>query len=347
MRKILTTLMLLLGLLALGPLAMPAAAQQQDQQLPPEVQQLLDSLRPQHGQITISEADATLDLGDQYDFYGPDDARRILVDLWGNHPDEASDVLGLVMPAGASPISDSWAAVVTYEDTGWVSNDDADDADYDDLMEQMQDASADINEQRRGQGYPGVEIIGWAQAPHYDAASHSVVWARELQFDGEQVRTLNYDLRTLGRRGVLSLNLVSTMPQLAGIQTAAADFATHASFNPGARYEDYDESTDRAAGYGIAGLVAGGAGLALAKKAGILALLLKFIKPILIGIVVFFGAFWRKVKSMFGFSSPPAEDWQDYEDQAPEAPADPPDASLPEDGRGVDLPGSDRPPPGP
>ena len=58
--------------------------------------------------------------------------------------------------------------------------------------------------------------------------------------------------------------------------------------------------TDEAAGYGIAGLVAGGVGLAVAKKAGLLVLLLKFIKPILLGLVVLFGAFRGRIMRLFG-----------------------------------------------
>ncbi|WP_158586739.1 DUF2167 domain-containing protein [Aurantiacibacter zhengii] len=279
-------------------------------ELPPEVQQMLDSLQPQRGTVEIAAADATLDLGDQYDFYAADDARTILVNLWGNHPDEATGVLGLVMPAGASPLSDAWGAVVTYEATGFVSDEDAADADYNELMDAMREGSVELNEERRAQGYPGVDILGWAQSPAYDAGTHSVIWARELDFDDTDVNTLNYDLRTLGRSGVLSINLISSMPNLAEIQTAANDFASHAAFNPGARYSDYQEGDPRA-GYGIAGLVAGGAGLAVAKKAGVLAVLLKFIKPILLGAVVLFGAFAGRIKRFFVGEEPHEEYYEE------------------------------------
>jgi uncharacterized membrane-anchored protein len=322
MKRLLAALLLLFAMLAA-----PLAAQPP---LDPAAQRFVDSLHPRSGSIAIPEARATLELGEDYLFYGPEDAAAILVQAWGNPPEAAEGVLGLVMPAGTTPLSDTWGAVVTYEDTGYVSDDDAAEADYDQILADLKDASAASNEERRAAGFAGVEVVGWAQSPHYDKASHSVVWARNLKFGGEAVNSLNYDIRALGRSGVLSLNLVSTMPQLADIRVAAADFANHARFDPGARYEDFDASIDREAEYGIGGLVAAGVGVAAAKKLGLLALLVKFLKPILIGIAVLFAAFWKKIRRLFG-KDDAAEDaeWNAY---AGEEEAAVPEA-VPEDGR--------------
>jgi uncharacterized membrane-anchored protein len=86
----------------------PVAAQSPDSgELPPEVTALLDNLKPVSGKIAVPAARATLDLGEDYIFYNPQDARAIIVDLWGNPPQSAEGVLGLVMPKGSSPISDA------------------------------------------------------------------------------------------------------------------------------------------------------------------------------------------------------------------------------------------------
>jgi len=277
--------------------APPVSAQEQ---LPEAETAFVDQLSPQTGRIAIPQAQATLDLGEKYLFYGPEDAERILVEAWGNPPEEASGVLGLVMPSGTTPFSDAWGAVVTFEASGYVEDDDARDADYDAMMAQMQEAAITANEERRAAGFSAVNIVGWAQVPRYDSVAHSVVWARELAFEGEGVNSLNYDLRTLGRTGVLSINLVATMPELGKIRTVADDFAQLAAFDQGARYDDFNAATDESAGYGIAGLVAGGAGLAVAKKLGVLAILLKFIKPILFGLIVLLGAFGGRIRRWFG-----------------------------------------------
>lgn len=305
MRRLLAGMLLLFAMFA-APLAAQAP-------LDPATQQFLDSLNPRTGSIPIPEARATLELGEEYLFYGPEDAAAILVQAWGNPPESAQGVLGLVMPAGTTPLSDSWGAVVTYEDTGYVSDDDAAEADYDQILADLKEASAASNEERRAAGFQTVNVIGWAQTPRYDKSSHSVVWARNLKFEGESVNTLNYDIRALGRSGVLSLNLISTMPDLANIRVAANDFAGLAQFDPGARYEDFDAAVDRKAEYGIGGLVAAGVGLATAKKLGLFAILAKFLKPILIGLAVLFFALWGRIKRLFGWNDTVEdEEWNAY-----------------------------------
>lgn len=261
---------------------------------------IVEALRPRRGEVTIGAAQATLDLGTAYDFYDAADARRILTDLWGNPPEASSDVLGLVLPAGASPLSDSWGAAVSYEPTGYVSDDDAQSADYDELLEQMQAGESENNAQREQAGYPAMNLVGWAERPTYDAARHSVIWAQNIRFADSTRNTLNYDVRMLGRRGVLSLNLISTMDQLPEVKRAAAAFASHAQFNAGSTYADYDSSTDATAEYGVGGLVAAGVGVAAAQKLGIFALILKFGKFILIGVIALAVAFRSKIAGLFG-----------------------------------------------
>ena len=286
-------------------LAAPIAAQEAaPEELPPEIVALLERLDPKSGEVSLPAANATLDLGEDYIFYDADDAREILTVFWGNPPETVQNALGLVMPAGSSPLSDEWGAVVSFEQTGYVSDDDAQDTDYDELLASLQEGTQQANTARLEAGYPAITLMGWAESPVYDRSTHSVVWAQDLAFSGSDVNTLNYDVRTLGRYGVLSLNLVSAMPELPEIREAAKDFAMHASFDEGARYQDFDPSTDSNADYGIAGLIAGGAGAAaLAKKTGFLAVVLAFLakfgKFIAIGAVVLFGALWAPIKRFF------------------------------------------------
>ena len=299
--------LLLAGLIAATPITLTA----QTPAPKVNVEQLAKKLKPQRGRITLGEAKATLDLGTAYDFYGPADARKILVDIWGNPTDAGEGVLGLVMLAGKSPLKDNWAAVITYEPSGYVSDDDAATTDYAALLKQMQDGEAESNQQRQSQGYPGIHVVGWAEQPNYDKASHAVIWARDLKFTDTSVDSLNYDVRTLGRSGVLSLNLISSMPRLAEVKAAAHEFAGHASFDPGARYADFDPDLDKQAEYGVGGLVAAGAGVVIAKKLGLLAIFGKFFasffKPILIGIVALFAAMKNRILSLFGRKTDPLE----------------------------------------
>lgn len=286
---------------------------------PPEVVRLLENLKPVSGRVAIPEARTTLDLGETYDFYASAEAQTILVDLWGNPPEAVSNVLGLVMLKGASPFSDAWGAVVTFEETGYVSDDDAATTDYDQLLSDLQEGTSAENETRREQGYPEIQLVGWAESPQYSSATHTVIWAQNLSFSNADVNTLNYDVRILGRYGVLSLNLVSSMDKLDEVRGAAQAFAAHASFDDGARYKDFDPATDAKADYGIAGLIAAGAGAAAAKKLGLFGaigvFIVKFIKPILIGVALFGAGLFQAIKSRFGRSKP-EESYEDYASDA-------------------------------
>ncbi|WP_343520675.1 DUF2167 domain-containing protein [Sphingomonas sp.] len=271
-----------------------------DEKLPAEAKTFLRGLHPQSGDVRIAAAKAVLHLGDRYYFLPADEAKRVLTQLWGNPPEVVSDVLGLVMEKGKSPTDDAWGAVITYRDTGYVSDEDATTQDYDAVLASLKEGEAAENEQRKAAGFPTLSLVGWAQPPSYDAGAHSLIWARELASSDSKVNGLNYDVRLLGRTGVLSLNMVATMPMLAQVRQAATEFGRSADFESGARYADYDAATDKAAGYGLAGLVGGGAAVAVAKKVGFLALLAKFWKLILVGILAFGGAIVGAFRKLFG-----------------------------------------------
>jgi uncharacterized membrane-anchored protein len=301
---------LLRAIAALALLAATPAAAQTPAQLSPEQQQaafeakVKDALKRQHpqtGDVPIPAAKATLRLGEDYYFLNPEEAREVIVDFWGNPPAQANDVLGIVFPKGKTfADEDAWGAVITYEQTGYVKDDDAASTDYDELMDQMKSGEEENNKQRTEAGYPTVMLNGWAERPNYDRAHHSVVWARDLKFQGSEQNSLNYDVRLLGRFGVLSLNMISTMPHLAEVKSAAEKFGSSVTFDQGARYADYVPDVDKVAEYGVGGLVAAGAGLFAAKKLGLLAMILVFGKKLLIPLVLAFGVGWRWIKGLFG-----------------------------------------------
>jgi len=295
-------MMISASVMALGlALAAPAGAQNDSapagQKIPPELLQFAKSLHKQTGDVAIPQAHATLHLGDRYYFLPADEAKTVLTKVWGNPPDDS--VLGIVFEKNATIFDQVWGAVVTYEDTGYVPDKDAKSQDYNSVLENMRSGEADTNASRQKDGYPTIHLVGWAQQPSYDAASHALIWARDLQFSDSKVDTLNYDVRLLGRKGVLSLNMLSDMNHLADVRAAAADFGKAASFEPGSTYADYDKSVDKTAEYGLAGLVAAGAGIVVAKKLGLLAVLLGLKKFIIIGIAAIGAAVRRWYGKIF------------------------------------------------
>jgi uncharacterized membrane-anchored protein len=229
------------------------------------------------GIITLPGGLATIRMPESFRYIGPEGSRRLLTEAWGNPPGSAEGVLGMLVPADVSPLDkEGWGIVITYDEDGYVNDDDAASIDYTKMLKQMQDATIEANKEREKEGFDPVTVIGWAEPPSYDAAAHKLYWAKELAFGPGDEHTLNYNIRVLGRRGVLVLNAVANMGQLESIRGETKGILSAVDFNEGHRYTDYLPSTDKAATYGIAGLIVG----ATAAKAG-------FFKVLLVGILAF------------------------------------------------------------
>lgn len=251
------------------------------------------SLRYQHGKIALPNGKAELNLGDRFRYLSPEDTDRLLVEGWGNPKGGAS--LGMILPADISPMSaDGWGVIVEYEDSGHVKDGDAKEINYDELLADMQQGTKDSSAERVKAGYGAIELVGWASKPYYDEAGRRLHWAKELKFDGDKENTLNYNIRVLGREGVLILNAIANMEQFGAIKPELEQVVKVAEFTPGNRYSDFNEVTDRVSEYGLAALVAGG----VAAKAGWFAPILLFLKKFAIFIVLGIGWLGKKLWSM-------------------------------------------------
>ena len=206
----------------------------------------------EEGRVGLGAGLATCDLPGGWSYLRDAEARFIVEDVWGN-PEDPS-VIGLITP----PEDQEWGAIiVSYEEDGHVLDDDAAGLDYAELLESMIDDSEEENDYRRENGFETVELLGWAEPPHYDPVGKKLYWAKEIRFGGAPVTTLNYNVRILGREGVLVLNAVADTDQLAQVAAASKEILAVTEFTEGNRYEDYDPSVDRLAAYGIGGLIAG------------------------------------------------------------------------------------------
>jgi uncharacterized membrane-anchored protein len=249
------------------------------------------------GDVAVSGNLATLHLGTAYRYLDAADAKRVLTDAWGNPPESASDVLGMITAADESPAeAHGWGVVVTHIDEGHIDDADAKKIDYDDMLTQLQKSAEAHNAQRTKSGFEAIHLIGWAQTPSYDESTKKLIWAKEFATDGDSEHSLNYDVRVLGREGVLSLNAVGSTSQLAQLEKVMVDVAKRAEFVSGQRYADYKPGTDRLAAYGVAGLIAGGVAMKAGLFKGILVALLALKKFVIIGIVALFAA----IKKIFG-----------------------------------------------
>ena len=308
-----TTALPLAHAAATGP---TAAEQAQIAKRLDALKQLQASLHPQTGQVAIPGANARLNLGHDYYFLPAAEAKRVLNEGWGNSPDALGNVLGLVMPKGKTFLDESWGAVVQYDSTGHIDDKDAADEDYDSVLADLKSGEEELNKAAREAGYAGGSTVGWAQAPTYDPTTRTLIWARNIKFDGEPQNTLNYDVRTLGREGTLSLNMVDTMGHLGAVRADAAKLGRTVEFLPGQTYADFNPKTDKLADYGLAGLVAGGVGLAVAKKVGLIGLALVFLKKGFIFLLIGLASAWKWIARKLGLRKEEEIEQWDEEPQA-------------------------------
>ncbi|MFK8029406.1 MAG: DUF2167 domain-containing protein, partial [Gammaproteobacteria bacterium] len=186
-----------------------------------EIKEFWDNIDQVTGEITLPGGFATLNVPDDYYYLSPEDTEEVLVSVWGNPP--GSETLGMLMPQIYTPFDkDSWAVTIEYVEDGYVSDEDANDINYDKMLKQMQKETSASNKQRERAGYGSVELLGWAESPFYSHNDKHLYWAKDLLFDGE-TRVLNYDIRTLGRKGVLSMTFIASTDQLGEVNGARDD----------------------------------------------------------------------------------------------------------------------------
>ena len=147
---------------AASPVSATAAQSDVAAQQRAATEKLLKELNRQTGTIPIAGAKADLTLGDRYYFVGPEQSRTILVDIWRNPPASANGVLGIVFPKGKSFVDDTWSAVITFEDSGYVSDKDAKTIDYDEMLADMRRSDEAQAPDIRAQGYPAGILQRWA-----------------------------------------------------------------------------------------------------------------------------------------------------------------------------------------
>lgn len=246
--------------------------------------EFMASLKFQSGKIELPGGIATLDLPPTFRYLNPADAKRVLVDAWGNPP--GGETLGMIFPADVSPLAqEGWGVIVTYDEDGHVNDDDASKINYDDLLKDMKESMEEESKERVKAGYPSLTLVGWAESPSYDQANHKLYWAKELASSDSKENTLNYGIRVLGRKGVLVLNAVAGMNQIATIKAEMPKVLAFTDFKAGNGYADFNSSTDKVAEYGIAALVAGGVAAKLGLFAKLFAVLLAFKKAAILGFI--------------------------------------------------------------
>lgn len=256
-----------------------------------QIAEIEKSLNYQYGEISLGEGMAKLKVPKGFKYLDATQAEYVLTELWGNPASGTS--LGMLVPENKGVLNDdTWVFDIEFEEMGYVKDDDAAEIDYTELLATMKKDMAEGNKERVANGYEEIELIGWAAKPFYDNEKKTLHWAKELNFGGAETNTLNYNVRLLGRKGVLMLNAIAGMNSLPEVRQNIPLVLNSVSFEQGHSYFDFDPDVDDVAAWTIGSLVAG----KLLTKVGFFALLLKFWKIIAVALVSGGGALFRFLK---------------------------------------------------
>lgn len=189
----------------------------------------------------------------------------------------------------------SWQVNVRWQDQGYISDSDAPDLNAKLMLQQYVDSTNAANETRKRNGIEPLIVDSWQTEPRYERAQHHLVWG--LNAHDSTGKIVNVITSVLGRRGVVELMLIGDAANIEAQQAAALPAMNAIRFQPGSRYEDFDPSSDKSSGMGLKALVLGGVGVAVAKKTGLLVVLLLAMKK---GAFLIFAPIILFFKKIFG-----------------------------------------------
>ncbi|MCM2369771.1 DUF2167 domain-containing protein [Aporhodopirellula aestuarii] len=278
----------------------PAMAQDEEFEFSAEQLELLEryaAIEWQEGPATGQIGDiAELQIPEGYSFTGAQGAQDLL-ELYGN-PRNPS-MLGALIPNAED---EDWTLVFQFSDIGYVDDTDRDKLDAEAIMSDFRAGIPAGNQQRRAMNMEEMTSMSWQERPFYNPQTNNLTWALKLDFPSGT--SINYDIRMLGRRGVMEATLVGDPETYASVVPVVNQLLEGYQFTSGNKYAEWKQG-DKVAAYGLAGLVGGGA-LVAASKTGLLAklgvLFAKGGKAIIIGMIVFFGAIGSFIKKLFGGS---------------------------------------------
>ncbi|MGI4835558.1 MAG: DUF2167 domain-containing protein [Janthinobacterium lividum] len=250
------------------------------------------TFRYQTGRIALPGGIGELTVPAGFHYLDSTQSAYVLHELWHN-PRRAN--LGMLFPTDAAPLAaKSWGYIVEFDPIGHVK--DADAASLDDrrLLADMQRQTEGQNAERVAAGYAPIHVAGWGAKPAYDSQYHALHWGKLLRFGTDPTQTLNYQVRVLGRQGVLVLNAIAEPRYLPEIKSSMPALLAGVQFARGEQYADFQPEHDELAAYSLGGLVAGKS----LGGAGTVAVLGQFWKAGLLAV----GAVWTAVKRLKGYA---------------------------------------------
>lgn len=210
----------------------------------------------QRGPTTVQlGSHASLSVPEGFEFLDTSGTRALNIQM--QNPAGDTDEYALADASG------DWVAYFSYEDTGYIKDDEKIDAD--DILASIRSGTEESNKERREHGWDELKVLGWSAKPEYDTELKSLAWSILAEDVSTHKKIVNYNTRLLGRLGVMDV-VVATAPDklddaIMNFKRAVPGF----QFAPGETYGEYQPG-DHVAAYGLAALITGGAAAVAAKK---------------------------------------------------------------------------------
>ncbi|GAA4859752.1 DUF2167 domain-containing protein [Paenibacillus vulneris] len=234
---------------------------------------------------------ATIDLDPSFVFLDAANTMKMSKD---NHDSPSGKELGSIYPKDENQ---NWAVIFEYEESGHIKDDEKKKIDAKAILKSYQKGTEEANKEKQ----PGqrLYVTGWDVEPFYDEKTHNLTWSMLAEDDNKE-QLLNYNVRILTRQGYVSAILISDPEHReADKKVLTEKILTKLEMKQGQRYEDFDASKDKVSEYGLSALILGGAGLAVAKKVGLLATIGLLGKKFFIVIIAAFGVIIGLIKKLF------------------------------------------------
>ena len=180
-----------------------------------------------------------------------------------------------------------WYVVFEFSDDGYVKDDQAKTLDPAATLKVLQEINDEENVERQRLGWSSTRVVDWELPPQYDPESNNLEWAIRVERDG--LTDINYNTRTLGRFGVMIVNLVVGPEDLPTAMPAYRSLIDAFQYSDGHRYAEFRQG-DQVARYGLTALITGTAATMVLKTG----LLRRLLAPLCVALLALLAAIRRR-----------------------------------------------------
>ncbi|MBP9852072.1 MAG: DUF2167 domain-containing protein [Candidatus Pacebacteria bacterium] len=259
---------------------------------------------PSGSTVLIAGGKVTMTLPDGYRFLPKGEALFLYEVAQEEKADEEikKSMQGVLVYDGRFMDQSAIRMYLNHYDEGYISDEDASTIDGEEMAADLDKQTEKDNENKGDDEVKLVDTV-WIQKPLYDSKAHTFSFSNYFNevISGEvALTTVNANITILGRTGLLSVGIVSDKKRIEEIGPITKEVNQMISFTEGNRYTDYNAATDKKSDITIAGLAAGVVGVKVLAKLGIWAVIAKFGKLIVLGVILFFGKIKNGIRKMRG-----------------------------------------------